>query len=274
MKQTKRVIIRILLAVFAAIQLYPLVWLIFFSFKDNNEIFGGNVAGIPKIWRVENYIKAFREANVLSYLKNSVFVTAGTIMLVLFLSVTSAYAIQRMYWKGKGMALKFILLGMMVPIHAALLPLFMVLKNFHLLNTYWGLIIPYVAFGLPMGVYITCGFLADIPKEMEEAAVVDGCGIYRMFLTVIMPLVKPALATVSIFTYISTWNELMFAVTFINKEKFKTLTVGIMSMVGSYVTNWGQIGAGLVIATIPTIIIYILLSEQVQDSIIVGAVKG
>ncbi|MGB8453123.1 MAG: carbohydrate ABC transporter permease [Anaerocolumna sp.] len=274
MKEKRKMITRILLAAFAIIQLYPLVWLIFFSLKDNNEIFGGNIAGFPKVCRFQNYVTAFSEANVLVYLKNSVFVTSVTILLVIILSVTSAYAIKRMHWTGRDAALKFILLGMMVPIHAALLPLFMVLKSMHLLNTYWGVIIPYVAFGLPMGVLIISGFLTGIPKEMEEAAVVDGCGIYRMFLTVIMPLVKPALATVSIFTYIGTWNELMFAVTFINKQEYKTLTVGIMSMVGSYVTHWGEVGAGLVIATFPTILIYMLLSEQVQNSMVVGAVKG
>lgn len=273
-KKTGTIILQIALIFFAVIQLYPLVWLVLFSFKNNNEIFGGNVAGLPHVWKIENYINAFEQAHVLDYLFNSVLVTALTILFVVVLASMSAYAIERMVWRGSQLSMKLILLGMMVPIHAALLPLFMVLKTFKLLNTYWGLIIPYVAFGLPMAVFILTSFYASLPKELEEAAAIDGCSIYRIWASIMLPLVKPAIATVSIFTYISAWNELMFAVTFISKREYKTLTVGIMSMVGTFTTKWGEIGAGLVIATVPTIIIYMLLSEQVQKSLVAGAVKG
>jgi len=268
------IIIQILLMVFAVIQIFPLVWLWEFSLKDNNEIFGGNIAGLPQNWRWINYKIAFVEAKVFSYFSNSVFVTAVTILATLVFAATAAYALERMVWKGRETFLKIILLGLMVPIHAALLPLFLVLSRLHLLNSYWALIIPYVAFGLPMAVYLFTSFFASIPREMEEAAAIDGAGIYKIFFAIIFPLIRPALATVSIFTFIGTWNELMFAVTFVNKAKYKTLTVGIMSMVGAYTTKWGEIGAGLMIATIPTIIIYLLLSKQVQDSLVAGAVKG
>lgn len=268
------VIINFLLMVFALIQLFPLYWLFTFALKDNNEIFGGNVAGLPHNWRWINFKIAFVEANVFRYFINSVFVTAVTILGVLVISATAAYALERMIWGARETFLKVILLGLMVPIHAALLPLFLVLSRMHILNSYWALIIPYIAFGLPMAVYLFTSFFASIPREMEEAAAIDGAGIYKIFFVIIFPLIKPALATVSIFTFISTWNELMFAVTFVNKAKYKTLTVGIMSMVGAYTTKWGEIGAGLMIATIPTIIIYLLLSKQVQDSLVAGAVKG
>lgn len=270
----KKGILQVFLMLFAVIQLYPLIWLVFFSLKSNNEIFGGNIAGLPQKWKFENYVNAFEQAHVMDYFFNSVLVTAVTIGLVIVLSTMTAYAIERMIWKFSQTALKIILLGMMVPIHAALLPLFNVLKSAHLLNTYWALIIPYVAFGLPMGIFIMTSFFASIPREMEEAAAIDGCGIYRIWALIMVPLVKPAIATVSIFTYISAWNELMFAVTFISKSEYKTLTVGIMSMVGTFTTKWGEIGAGLVIATIPTVLIYILLSDQVQKSLVSGAVKG
>ena len=273
-KKVNKTIIHVLLILFAVVQIYPLIWLAGFSLKDNIEIFGGNVAGLPRHWKFENYVSAFTQAKVLEYFINSVLVTAVTIFVVVLLAATSAYAIERMIWRGRQTVMKLILLGLMVPIHAALLPLFMVLKNLHLLNTYLALIIPYVAFGIPMAVYIIASFLSSLPKELEEAAAIDGCGIFGIFFRVIFPLVKPAIATVAIFTYISSWNELMFAVTFISKQEFKTLTVGIMSMVGAYVTKWGEIGAGLVIATVPTILIYLLLSAQVQKSLVAGAVKG
>ncbi len=274
MKKIGTRITHIILLFIAAVQIFPLVWLFEFSLKDNSEIFGGNIAGLPQYWRFENYVTAFFQANVLQYFANSVLVTGLTILITTILGATTAYAVERMIWKGRNLVKGGILLGMMVPIHAVLLPLFIVLSRTKMLNSYQALIIPYVAFGIPMAVYLFGSFLEGIPRELEEAAAIDGCGIFRIFFQVILPLIRPAIATVSIFTFIQAWNELMFAVTFTSKQQYKTLTVGIMSMVGAYTTKWGEIGAGLMIATIPTIIIYLLLSEQVQNSLVAGAVKG
>ena len=273
-KKRTGVLVHGCLVIIALIQVFPLFWLFTFSLKDNNEIFGGNIAGLPQHWRFENYATAFFQANVLQYFLNSVLVTVATILITVILGATTAYAVERMRWKGRKALMNGILLGMMVPIHAVLLPLFIVLSRTKMLNTYWALIVPYVAFGIPLAVYLFSSFMQSIPTEMEEAAAIDGCGIYRIFFRIILPLIRPAVATVSIFTFISSWNELMFAVTFISKQEYKTLTVGIMSMVGAYTTKWGEIGAGLMIATIPTILIYLLLSEQVQKSLVAGAVKG
>lgn len=265
---------QVCLVIVAIIQIYPLIWLALFSLKDNSEIFSGDVAGLPKKFLWSNYSKALSDGNVLTYFFNSVWVSAGTIILVLILASMASYALTRMNWKWNNMTMTLILLGMMVPIHAALLPLFMVLKNLHMLNSYWSLIIPYVAFAIPMAVFIFSSFFKGIPREMEESAVIDGCGIYRTFFFIVFPLVRPAVATVAIFTFLFCWNELMFAVTFINNTAFQTLTVGMMSMVGTYITQWGIIGAGLMITTVPTVIIYLLLNKQVQESMIAGAIKG
>ncbi|HEX2927873.1 MAG TPA: carbohydrate ABC transporter permease [Ruminiclostridium sp.] len=269
-----KTLLQIFLIIVTVIQVYPLIWLAFFSLKDNSEIFSGDVLGLPKKFLWSNYAKALSDGNVLTYFFNSVLVTVATIAIVLILAAMTAYAITRMTWKLSNFTMTLILLGMMVPIHAALPPLFMVLKNLKLLNTHWALIIPYVAFAIPMAVFILSSFFKGIPREMEEAAVIDGCGIYRTFFSIILPLIRSAMATVTIFTFLSSWNELMFAVTFINKTSYQTLTVGMMSMVGTYITQWGIIGAGLMITTIPTVIIYLLLSKQVQQSMIAGAVKG
>ena len=121
---------------------------------------------------------------------------------------------------------------------------------------------------------ILAGFYKGIPREIEEAACIDGCGLFRCFFCIIMPIIKPALATASIFTFLNTWNELMLANTFVDKDIYRILPVGIMSFAGQYSTDWGLIGAGMVIATLPTILIYFLLSNQVQESLVAGAVKG
>ncbi len=267
-------IIFIFLCAFTLIQLYPLVWLILFSFKDNNEIFSQNIIGLPRVWRVSNYVEALTNGNVAVYFLNSLLVTAITILVSSILLSACGYAIVRMKWKLSKLTLSYLLLGMMVPIHATLLPMFIVLRDIKLIDTYFALIIPYIAFALPMGIFILTGFLANIPKEMEEAACIDGCSIYGIFIRIVLPLIKSAIATIAIFTYLSSWNELMFASTFLNSDNLKTLPVGIMSLSGQYTTKWGPIGAGLVIATAPTIIIYILLSDQVQKSLVMGAVKG
>lgn len=267
-------ILEIFLIIWAVIQLYPLFWLFLFSVKDNNEIFGGNIIGFPHIWRWSNYAVAFSSGNVGKYFLNSVIVTGLTIAISSILIAASAYAIVRMKWKYSKLVLTIFLMGLMVPIHATLLPLFMILQRLGLLNSYAALIIPYVAFAIPMGIFILTGYLNTIPIELEESAFLDGCSIYKSFYYIIIPLIMPALATIAIFTYLSAWNELMFANTFVNDDAIKTLTVGIMSLAGEYQTDWGPIGAGLVIATVPTVIIYIIFSEQVQKSLVVGAVKG
>ncbi len=273
-KKILGVILLAFFGIYAVIQLYPLFWLLLFSFKDNQEIFGGNVLGLPGVWRVSNYVTVFTSGNVGIYFMNSVIVTAVTIAVSSVLLSTCAYAIVRMHWKLNNVFLTYILLGMMVPLHATLLPMFIILRNMNLLDSYWSLIIPYIAFALPIGIFIMTGFVKGIPKEIEEAACIDGCSIYKIFYHIVLPLLRPALSTVAIFTFLSSWNELMFANTFISSDRLKTLTVGIMSLAGQHATDWGAIGAGLMISTVPTLIIYILLSDQVQKSLIVGAVKG
>lgn len=268
------VILQLCLLLVAGMQLYPLIWLVFFSFKDNIEIYSGNIMGMPQTWRFENYSKAFVDADIGVYLFNSVFVTAVTIAVSMLLAAMAAYAIARMRWKLSNVVFNLFLTGMMIPLHAALLPVFLVLKNMKLLNTHLALILPYIGFSLPLAILVFSNYMRTIPLEMEESAFIDGAGVFRTFFSIIIPLIKPVLATVAIFTYLNTWNELMFAVTLVNKQSLKTLTVGLMAMVGAHSTEWGPIGAGLVIATLPTILIYIFLSRQVQKSMIAGALKG
>lgn len=262
------------LALFAIIQVYPLIWLILFSLKSNEEIFSEQALGLPKQFRWQNYRAAFVDAKIGLYFLNSVLVTASTIILVCILALMTSYAIARMHWKLQKVTLVVFLTGLMIPVQAVLLPLMLVFGKLKIINTYLALIIPYTAFSLPTAILIFVGFLHTIPRDLEEAALIDGGTIYQMIIKIIFPLMKPALATVSIFIYLSSWNELLFALVFISKQQFKTLTVGIQSLVGVYVTEWGPIGAGMVVATLPTILIYLLMSRQVQKSLMAGAIKG
>ncbi len=273
-KKTVRIVLILLLLLFTITSVYPLIWLVFFSFKSNEEIFGGNIIGPPENWLVKNYENALLGGKVLGYLGNSIFVTIVVIIASTVLISMVAYAVTRMRWKLRGATYWFFMAGLTIPIHATLLPLFILLKKLSILNTPLAIMIPYTAFALPFGIMVLGNHYASIPYEMEEAACIDGCSVYQAFFRVILPLVRPALATIAIFTFLSSWNELMFAMTFISDDRYKTLTVGIQSLAGLYYTEWGPIGAGMVVATFPVLLIYILLSKQVQNAILAGAVKG
>jgi raffinose/stachyose/melibiose transport system permease protein len=222
----------------------------------------------------QNYEKALVTGKVGLYFFNSIIVTGATILITIVVSLMASYALTRMNFKLKRPMNAFYMLGLTVPIHSALLPVFIMLRSMKLVNSYIALILPYVAFAIPMAVMIFTGFISSIPRELEESACLDGCSIYGVFFRIIAPLMKPAVATVSIFTFLQAWNELMFAVVFISDTRYKTLTVGIQSLAGQYTIDWGAIGAGLVVATIPTLIVYIFMSKKVQDSLVVGALKG
>jgi len=269
-----KVVVYVILILWALISIFPVYWMLTFSLKTNNEIFGENVIGLPKYWVWENYTRAMNTGNMPLYFLNSVIVAVSTIVITLLASVMATYAITRLHWKGSKTMNKFFMLGLTIPIHASIVPLYTTLSRLKMLNSYFALIIPYSAFSLAMGILISIGFMGDIPYDLDEAASIDGCGVWGTFLRIIAPLMMPAVATVGIYTFLQCWNELMFANVFISKDSLKTLPVGVQALSGQYTTDWGPIGAALSVATIPTLLVYVFLSKQIQDSFIAGAVKG
>lgn len=251
--------------------LFPMYWLLTFSLKDTDEIFRGNLIGLPQQWLFSNYANAWGSGGKISmFLINSVIDTAATLLITSFLGFMSAYGLLRMRWKGQKVLFTYILMGLMIPMHAALYPLTVTMMP--LMKTYLALIIPYAAFNIPITVLILSGFITNIPYEMEEAACIDGSGIYRTAFTIILPMMVPALITAAVFVFLQVWNELLLASVF-TTDKVRTLTVGIQQMSGQYQTDYGSMGAALVIATLPTLILYMCMSSQVQRSLIAGAIK-
>ena len=273
-KNVKNVVKYTVLIIWTFVSLFPLYYMLMFSLKDNSEIFGSNVIGLPKHWLWSNYKKALIAGNMGLYFFNSCVVTGLTILFTILFSLMAAYALERMIWKGRKQVNALFMLGLTVPIHAAILPIFIILRKFHMLNSYQSLIVPYVAFALAMAIMICSSFMISIPVELEESACIDGAGIYKIFWVIICPLMNPAFASVAIFTFLQAWNELMFAIIYISDSKYRTLSVGIQSLSGAYTTDWGPIGAGLVIATFPTLIIYLFMSKKIQSSLMAGAIKG
>ena len=270
----RKVVIYVILVLWALINLFPVYWMFTFSLKSNEEIFGKNLIGLPWEWRWSNYVSAWHTGNMPLYFINSVVVSVSAIALVIIASMMATYAMTRLTWKWSAHVNAFFMLGLTIPIHASIVPVYVTLKNMGLTNTYFALIFPYAAFSLAMGILICTGFMVEIPKELDEAARIDGCGPWKTFGVVILPLMKPATATISIYSFLQCWNELMFANIFNSDGKYRTLPVGVQQLSGQYTTEWGPIGAALVIATFPMLIVYIFMSKRIQESFVVGAVKG
>ena len=227
-----KVLVYFVLILWALISLFPVYWMLTFSLKNNAEIFGENVIGIPQNWVWENYTRAMNTGHMEVYFLNSLIIAVLTILITLVASAMATYAMTRLVWKGRESMNKFFMLGLTIPIHAAIVPLYVVLGKAHLLNSHAALIIPYSAFSLAMGILICTGFMGDIPYDLDEAAFLDGCGVWGIFCRVIAPLMVPAISTVGIYTFLQCWNELMFATIFNSKEAYKTLPVGVQSLAG------------------------------------------
>ena len=272
--KTKEVLIYIGLAIWMIVNLFPVYWMFTFSLKSNPEIFGDNVIGLPKEWLWSNYTTALHTGNMGLYFMNSAIVAISTIIITLCVALMATFALTRLIWKGRKTLNKFFMLGLTIPIHASIVPVYVTLSKLNMLNTYWALIIPYSAFSLAMAILVCVGFMNEIPRELDESACIDGCGVFGVFFRIIVPLMRPAVAIVGIYTFLQCWNELMFANVFISKNALRTLPVGVQALSGQYTTEWGPIGAALVLATFPTLFVYIFLSNKIQESFIAGAIKG
>jgi raffinose/stachyose/melibiose transport system permease protein len=269
-----KVLMYIFLGIWALINLFPIYFMFTFSLKSNEEIFGANVIGLPRDWLFTNYTRALGTGNMLLYFFNSLLVTTLAIAISLFAAMMATYAITRIRWKLNKLTNAFFMLGLTIPIQASIVPVYVVLSRLHWLNKYSTLIVPYSAFALSMSILICTGFMVEIPYALDEAARIDGCSLTGTFFRIILPLMKPAVSTVGVYSYLQCWNEFMFANVFISDSQHRTLPVGIKALSGAYTTDWGPIGAALCIATFPTLIFYVFLSGKIQESFIAGAVKG
>ncbi len=269
-----KVVMAVILLLVAVIQIFPLIWLVDFSFASNTEIFSSGLLVWPDTFRLDNYVKAFVDGHFLLYLKNSLLINTLAVLLVLGISILSAYACTRMRWKLSSLVRNILLLGMMIPIHATLIPNYIIYDKIFIADTIWALLIPYVAFSLPQGLFLISGFMSSIPHEIEEAAVIDGCGIYRIILIIVTPMLKASLVTVAIMTYLNNWNEFMMAMTYLRSDTWKTLPFSILEFTGQYMSNYGAQFAVMALTALPAIVIYIVLNKHITKGVAMGAVKG
>ena len=272
--RVKKIVLWVVLIAVAVVQIFPLVWLVDFSLASSNEMFTSGLLVIPKKIQWGNYVKAFIDGHFLLYLKNSVLINILAVIIVVLISIMAAYACRRMKWKLSGAVKTMLLLGMMIPIHATLLPNYKIYSMIGLTDTIWALLIPYVAFSLPQGLFLMTGFIESIPMELEEAAVMDGCGIYRIVFQIVTPLLKPSIATVAIMTFLNNWNEFMMASTYLSSPKWKTLPFSVLEFTGQYSSNYAVQFAVMALTAAPAVIVYIILNKHITKGVAMGAVKG
>ncbi len=261
------------LSLFAIINIIPLFWMVVNSFKKEQE-YAADPFSFPKVMQFSNYAKAWEVANMNVYFLNSLIITFVSLIVTVLLGALAAYFLSRFKFKMRGTTYSLFLLGMLVPIHATLIPIFLIMQKLHLLDTYWSLILPYTAFHLSLTVFILEGFMRGFPKDLEESGVMDGAGVYRIFWSIILPITRPALATVIILNFIYNWNEYLFALVLITSTELKTLPLGLANFVGIETASLTLQMAALTIALIPILIFYLLLQKQLVNGMTAGAVKG
>ena len=269
-----KVITFIFLVIMALIIIVPLCWMVISGFKTNGDLFT-NSFGLPKEWMVGNYALAWK-VGVGKYFFNSVLVTAVSTIITLLISAMAAFAItnHRMDFKGKNGVFIFILAGLMLAPQVSVIPLFKILTNIKLYNTYFAMIVPYVAFRIPFSVFLMRAYFLGLPASLDEAAYIDGCNSFGVFTKIVLPLSKPIMASAALLTAMYDWNEFMMAMIFTSSDAIRTIPIGVMNLTGTLRTEWGTLIAALAMSALPIIILFIIFQKQFVRGIAAGGVKG
>ena len=272
LRSTGNVLTYALLVGYSLIVLYPIFLMFLSSFKTGREILLSPFS-FPEVWTFDNYVEAWTRGNFSTYFGNSVLVTFGALALVLVLGSLAAYPLGRYAFRGRGVLMLYFLSGLMLPIKLGILPLFFLMRNLGLFDTHLALIFIYSASGLPFTIFVLANFFETLPRELEEAARIDGASELRIFAQVMLPLIRPALATVGIFNFIPWWNDFFFPLIFVRTDAYKTLPLGLFSFFGEHQNDWALLFAGLTITALPLLIVYLFASRQIIAGLAQGALK-
>ena len=264
----------VILGLWSLFTVFSILWVIASSFKTNRELFTA-VWSLPSALNFDNYIKAWTTVKMGQYFSNSLIVVLVSVFIVLFLSAPVSYILTRVKFKGNTVLLLIFIAGIGIPVQLLYIPLFILLTQIGVINSLWGLGLLYVSLSIPFTVFILSGFFASLPKELEEAATIDGCSDFQVYWKVLLPLASPGLITAAIFNFIFLWNEYQIALVFINDPDLRTLPLGLYALSNAmqYTGDWVGLMAGVVIIMVPTIILYTVLSEKMIAGITMGSVK-
>jgi raffinose/stachyose/melibiose transport system permease protein len=257
----------------AAAVLIPVILMGLSGFKSTREIFQ-RPFGLPATWSLENFTKVWVEARFGAYFQNSVIVTAASAIILVALGAMASYALGRFQFRGNDLLYVYFLSGLLLPIRLAIIPLFILMRNLNLLDNLWSLILIYAASGLPSAIFILTGFFRQLPADLDSAARIDGASEWTIFTRVMVPLVRPALVIVTIYNVIPIWNDFFFPLVFIKSDRLKTLPLGMTTFFGQYYTDYAALFAGLTLAALPVIALYVALSQHFIRGLTAGAIKG
>jgi raffinose/stachyose/melibiose transport system permease protein len=258
---------------YATVVVYPLVLMLASSLKTTGEIFKDPLSLVPSAPRFANYVAAWEQARFGTYFQNSVFVGVVSVVLILFFGSMAAYVLGRYQFRGSNLIYLLFLLGFMVPVRLAIVPLFVLMRDLRLLDTLWSLIVVYVAGGMPFTIFLLVSFFRRIPCDLKDAARIDGANAFQIYYRVMVPLVRPALATVALFEFLKVWNDFFFPLIFIRSESLRTVPLGLSVFFGEYSNDWGLLFAGLSISIVPVVVLFLLMSKQFIAGLTAGAVK-
>jgi raffinose/stachyose/melibiose transport system permease protein len=260
------------LALLALLFFIPLIWMVLSSFKTNAEIFTTPFS-LPTQVDFTQWALAWDVGNISRYALNSVIVTTVSVLAILALSSAAAFAFSRYRFRGGGLMLGLLSLGLILPLQSYFIAQSTIFTRLELTDTYWALIIPYTAMGLPLATYLLKVYLDALPEELFEAARIDGASDLRLYLMLALPLLKPGLATVAVFSALSSWNEFLLALLYIQDDELKTIPTGLLAFSSRYVTDYSLLFSALSIVTIPMIIIYIAFNKQITEGLTAGSLK-
>ncbi|HHJ06786.1 MAG TPA: carbohydrate ABC transporter permease [Anaerolineae bacterium] len=267
--------LNIILAVWAIVVIFPMVWLLYSSFKTDQEIFFSPWA-FPAAPQWANFSRAWTEAHIGDYFLNSFLVVLPALFLIVFLSAMAAYVLARFPFPGNRFIFYLFMAGMLFPIFLALIPLFFLVRSLGMLNTYHGLVLVYVAYSFPFSVFFLTGFFKSLPSELHEAAIIDGASQYQVFFKIMLPLAQPGLISIGIFNFLGMWNQYLLPVVLMTDSKRYLLTQGLAYMLHQqyYKNDWSGLFAAVSLIMIPSLIVYVIFQGQIQKGITVGALKG
>jgi raffinose/stachyose/melibiose transport system permease protein len=272
-RRTGTGVLHVVLVFFALSQLFPLLWVFLYSLQRSGDLFGNDLLSFPSPPLWSNYTRAWVDGQIAQAGLNSLIIVGASTAASTALSFCMGYAIARMRWRLKPVVLVAITMGMVVPIHATLLPNFIWYGWFGLIDTRLGLIIPYVAFTLPINTLIYAGHLENLPVAVEEAALLDGASWPRILWSVVAPLAKPATVTVAVITFLTNWNEFIMANTYLASDELRTLPFSIVRFQGQYASDYATQFACMVIVALPALVLYLVFSKYIMAGATAGAVK-
>ena len=269
-KKIGRVLCNLIFIIFSFTCVFPIVWIFYSSFKTQAEFMQSSVA-LPEALDLTNYISVFTSTSMLKYMLNSARNTLLAVAVIIIIAFLAGYVLSRYKFRGRGAIYNYFIMGMLIPIHALLVPMYIQLNGVGLTNHWYTLLIPYIGFGLPISIMLIESYISSIPGE---AAAIDGCSFTRTLFQIVFPLASPILATVAIIQFFAVWNEFTFALILVNDDSLRTVPVGLTMFKGAYTVDYPRMMAGIMVTMLPVMILYFIFSKRIIEGMVAGAVKG